>query len=115
MGGIERALLQHIHIYLIQAFFLCLSATFVIAYYFSSHRGTLTRLVITSDRDRIYLAAILIAGGMISRQQIALHVPAMHVSHQGEGYGRNLGCLSLMRWSPAWLQASCSHTPAYHS
>jgi len=60
------ALLQQLHVYLIQAFFLCLSATFVIAYYFSSHRGPLTRLVITSGRDRVYLAIILIAGGMIS-------------------------------------------------
>jgi len=63
---IGMALLQHIHVYLIQSFFLCLSATFVIAYYFSSHRGSLTRLVVTSRRDRIYLAVILIAGGMIS-------------------------------------------------
>ncbi len=63
---IGMALLQHIHVYLIQSFFLCLSATFVIAYYFSSHRGALTRLVLTSGRDRIYLAVILIAGGMIS-------------------------------------------------
>lgn len=63
---IGMALLQHIHVYLIQAFFLCLSATFVIAYYFSSHRGTLTRLILTSGRDRIYLAAVLMAGGMIS-------------------------------------------------
>jgi uncharacterized membrane protein YfcA len=60
------ALLQHIHVYLIQAFFLCLSATFVIAYYFSSHRGPLTHLVLSSGRDRVYLAAVLIAGGMIS-------------------------------------------------
>ncbi len=59
-------LLQNIHVYLIQAFFLCLSATFVIAYYFSSHRGPLTRLVIASGRDRVYLAVMLIVGGMIS-------------------------------------------------
>lgn len=58
--------LQDIHVYLIQAFFLCLSATFVIAYYFSNHRGRLTRLVVASPRDRIYLAVVLIAGGMIS-------------------------------------------------
>jgi uncharacterized protein len=60
------AVLQDIHVYLIQAFFLCLSATFVITYYFSNHRGPLTRLVVASPRDRIYLAAFLIAGGMIS-------------------------------------------------
>ena len=58
--------LQHIHVYLIQSFFLCLSVTFVIAYYFSSHRGRRTRLVLTSCGDRIYLAVVLIAGGMIS-------------------------------------------------
>lgn len=63
---IGMVLLQHIHVYLIQAFFLCLSATFVIAYYFSSHRGALTCLVLTSRRDRIYLVVVLIAGGMIS-------------------------------------------------
>jgi uncharacterized membrane protein YfcA len=60
------ALLQQIHVYLIQAFFLCLSATFVVAYYFSDHRGLLTHLVLSSARDRAYLALILVAGGMIS-------------------------------------------------
>src|SRR5271169_4240447 len=59
---IGMALLQQIHVYLIQAFFLSLSATFVIAYYFSEHRGELTRLVLKSGMDRVYLGAILIAG-----------------------------------------------------
>jgi len=63
---IGMALLQQIHVYLIQAFFLSLSATFVIAYYFSEHRGVLTRLVLKSGLDRVYLGVILIAGGMIS-------------------------------------------------
>ena len=39
-------LLQQIHVYLIQAFFLCLSATFVLAYFFSDDRGTLTELTV---------------------------------------------------------------------
>jgi uncharacterized protein len=63
---IGMALLQQIHVYLIQAFFLSLSATFVIAYYLSEHRGVMTRLVLKSAMDRIYLGVILIAGGMIS-------------------------------------------------
>src|SRR5277367_6316766 len=58
-------LLQQIHVYLIQAFFLSLSATFVIAYYFSKHRGVMTQLLIKSGMDRVYLGAILVAGGMI--------------------------------------------------
>ena len=63
---IGMALLQQIHVYLIQAFFLSLSATFVIAYYFSEHRGAITHLVLKSGMDRVYLGVILIAGGMIS-------------------------------------------------
>jgi len=66
LNGSALALLQQIHVYLIQAFFLSLSATFVIAYYFSEHRGVLTRLVLKSGLDRVYLGVILIAGGMIS-------------------------------------------------
>jgi uncharacterized membrane protein YfcA len=63
---IGMGLLQQIHVYLIQAFFLSLSATFVIAYYFSEHRGVMTGLVLKSRMDRVYLGIILIAGGMIS-------------------------------------------------
>ena len=59
-------LLQNIHVYLIQAFFLCLSATFVISYYLSEHRGTLTQLVVKSNMDRVCLGIILMLGGMIS-------------------------------------------------
>ena len=60
------ATLQQIHVYLIQAFFLCLSATFVTAYFFSSHRGTLTHLLTKSTMDHVYLGIILILGGMVS-------------------------------------------------
>lgn len=63
---IGMALLQQIHVYLIQAFFLSLSATFVIAYYLSEHRGVMTRLVLGSGTDRVYLAVVLVLGGMIS-------------------------------------------------
>jgi uncharacterized membrane protein YfcA len=59
-------LLQQIHVFLIQAFYLSLSATFVTAYFFSDHRGSRTQLQITSGRDVLYLAVILIIGGMFS-------------------------------------------------
>ncbi len=58
--------LQKIPVYIIQALFLSLSATFVTAYYFSDHRGTQNRLVIKSNLDVIYLGALLIVGGMVS-------------------------------------------------
>ena len=59
-------LLQQIHVYLIQAFFLSLSATFVIAYFFSDHRGSRSQLEVKSGRDVFYLGVILILGGMLS-------------------------------------------------
>ena len=59
-------LLQGIHVYLIQALFLSLSATFVIAYFFSEYRGTRTYLIVKSSADKIYLGVILIIGGMVS-------------------------------------------------
>lgn len=58
--------LQKIPVYIIQALFLSLSATFVTAYYFSAHRGTQTRLSIKSNLDIFYLGALLIVGGMVS-------------------------------------------------
>jgi uncharacterized membrane protein YfcA len=58
--------LQKIPVYLIQALFLCLSATFVIAYYFSDHRGILTELKIGSKIDYVYLGVVLVLGGMVS-------------------------------------------------
>jgi uncharacterized membrane protein YfcA len=60
------AFLQGLHVYLIQALFLSLSATFVTAYYFSDHRGTLHRLKTGSRRDWVYMAGILVIGGMVS-------------------------------------------------
>lgn len=59
-------LLQQMHVYLIQAFFLCLSATFVIAYFFSDHRGAFGRLALKSKMDRVYLGLVLVLGGMLS-------------------------------------------------
>lgn len=58
--------LQHLPVYVIQAMFLSLSVTFVIAYYFSDHRGSETRVVIKSSLDKLYLAVILVVGGMVS-------------------------------------------------
>jgi uncharacterized membrane protein YfcA len=58
--------LQHIPVYIIQAMFLSLSVTFVIAYYFSDHRGTETRVKVKSNLDIAYLGFILIIGGMVS-------------------------------------------------
>ncbi len=58
--------LQHIPVYIIQAMFLSLSVTFVIAYYFSDHRGTEERVKIKSNLDIAYLGIILIVGGMVS-------------------------------------------------
>ncbi|MGC1521678.1 MAG: sulfite exporter TauE/SafE family protein, partial [Steroidobacteraceae bacterium] len=59
-------LLQQMHVYLIQAFFLCLSATFVIAYFFSDHRGAFGRLAFKSKMDHAYLGLVLVLGGMLS-------------------------------------------------
>jgi uncharacterized protein len=59
-------LLQQMHVYIIQALFLCLSATFVVAYYFNRYRGSVTRLIIKSNLDRVALGIILVIGGMIT-------------------------------------------------
>jgi len=58
--------LQAIPVYIIQAMFLSLSVTFVIAYYFSDHRGTEETVNIKTKLDIVYLGIILIIGGMIS-------------------------------------------------
>jgi uncharacterized membrane protein YfcA len=58
--------LQKIPVYIIQAMFLSLSVTFVIAYYFSDHRGTEERVNIKSNLDIAYLGIILFIGGMVS-------------------------------------------------
>ena len=59
-------LFQNIPVYIIQALFVSLSATFVTAYYFSDHRGTQTRLAINSKLDTLNLGVLLIAGGIVS-------------------------------------------------
>lgn len=58
--------LQAMPVFLIQAFFLSLSATFVIAYYVSSHRGNEDRLLVPSHVDTAWLWLTLFAGGMIT-------------------------------------------------
>jgi uncharacterized membrane protein YfcA len=58
--------LQQIPAFIIQALFLSLSATFVIAYYFSSHRGTATTLVSSSTLERAFLVFTLVVGGMVT-------------------------------------------------
>ena len=58
--------LQQIPVYIIQAMFLSLSATFVITYYFSDHRGKETTLIIKNNLEVFYLGVVLIVGGMIS-------------------------------------------------
>ena len=57
---------QAIPVYIIQALFVSLSATFVTAYYFSDHRGTETRLSLKSKWDSVFLGAILVAVGILS-------------------------------------------------
>ncbi len=56
--------LQAIPVYLIQAFFLSLITTFVIAYVFSEHRGTRQAPAIASLADRTWLVLILFLGGL---------------------------------------------------
>lgn len=58
--------LQHIPVPIIQAMFLSLSVTFVIAYYFSDHRGSETRVLVKNNLDIAYLGFILVIGGMVS-------------------------------------------------
>jgi uncharacterized membrane protein YfcA len=58
--------LQQIPVYIIQAMFLSLSATFVITYYLSDHRGTKETVDIGSKLDIFYLGLVLVIGGMIS-------------------------------------------------
>jgi uncharacterized protein len=58
--------LQTIPVYLIQALFLSLTATFVIAYYLHEHRGYQRGLVVGSRRDTAYLWITLFLGGMIT-------------------------------------------------
>jgi uncharacterized membrane protein YfcA len=58
--------LQHIPVFLIQALFLALSATFVVAYYFSEHRGQEVELFANSNLDKLSLGLTLFLGGMVT-------------------------------------------------
>ena len=58
--------LQATPVYLIQALFLSLTATFVVAYYFSDHRGREDRLRETSWLETGWLWLTLFVGGMIT-------------------------------------------------
>ncbi|MBU6297060.1 MAG: sulfite exporter TauE/SafE family protein [Alphaproteobacteria bacterium] len=58
--------LQAMPVYLIQALFVSLTATFVVAYYFHEHRGTEHRLVVPRAWDAAYLGITLFLGGMIT-------------------------------------------------
>ena len=58
--------LQSIPVYLIQALFLSLTATFVVTYYLHEHRGDQRRLVTGSRLDTGYLWITLFLGGMIT-------------------------------------------------
>jgi uncharacterized membrane protein YfcA len=65
-AGFGFMFLQKIPVYIIQAMFLSLSATFVITYYLSDHRGTKETVDIGSSLDLFYLGLVLVIGGMIS-------------------------------------------------
>jgi uncharacterized membrane protein YfcA len=56
--------LQGLPVYIIQALFLSLISTFAVAYVYSSHRGSRTDLSLTGWKDGIFLAVILLLGGM---------------------------------------------------
>lgn len=56
--------LQAIPVYIIQALFLALIATFSAAYVFNKHRGDRPRLRLAQPLDRPLIAAILFIGGM---------------------------------------------------
>jgi uncharacterized membrane protein YfcA len=58
--------LQKIPVYIIQAMFLSLSATFVVAYYVSDHRGIRENVEVGAKLDLFYLGLALFGGGLIS-------------------------------------------------
>ncbi|HEX4078261.1 MAG TPA: sulfite exporter TauE/SafE family protein [Rhizomicrobium sp.] len=58
--------LQTIPVYLIQALFLSLTATFVVAYYFHKQRGTEDYLIVPGTRDAAWLGLTLFFGGMVT-------------------------------------------------
>ncbi|ODA65954.1 Sulfite exporter TauE/SafE [Methyloligella halotolerans] len=57
-------LLQEIPTFIIQALFLSLILTFALAYAWSRHRGTRTRLHVSDLTDRVALLLVLFAGGL---------------------------------------------------
>lgn len=58
--------LQKIPVYIIQALFLCLSATFVVSFYFSDHRGIEPGLKVRTRGQWALLLVVLVIGGMVS-------------------------------------------------
>jgi uncharacterized membrane protein YfcA len=58
--------LQAIPVYLIQALFLSMTATFVIAYYLHKQRGTKDTLFVPTTRDAAWLGLTLFMGGMVT-------------------------------------------------
>lgn len=56
--------LQHIQVYIIQAIFIALTASFTITYYFSSHRGRRGVCKERSLKDHLFTTAIVFAGGL---------------------------------------------------
>ena len=58
--------LQQIPVYVIQALFLSLSATFVVAFYFSDHRGIEMDLRMRNRFDQGILLFVCLIGGMVS-------------------------------------------------
>lgn len=56
--------LQAIPVYIIQALFLSLIATFAVAYYLSDHRGNKDSLTLTTTNDHIVAVIVLFLGGM---------------------------------------------------
>jgi uncharacterized membrane protein YfcA len=56
--------LQGIEVFIIQALFLSLIASFTVAYLFSRHRGTQGEYVARHFRDRLFTGTMVFAGGM---------------------------------------------------
>jgi uncharacterized membrane protein YfcA len=56
--------LQGIRVYIIQAIFIALTASFTITYYFSSHRGRHGTYTEKNLKERFFTTAVVFAGGM---------------------------------------------------
>lgn len=59
-------LLQGMQVYIIQALFLALIASFTVTYYFSSHRGTRDHYLPKNWRDAGFTVVILLIGGLFT-------------------------------------------------